>query len=66
LWYLLFPISTPLVLFPTCFHLVGRMDGNALLFHFLGQVLFLRRLKLGSGFKNLRGSWTSFTWFFLP
>ncbi len=61
------PLShfTPSLLFPTCFHLVGHMDGNALLVHFPGQVLLLRGLKLGSGLKNSRGSWISFTRNFL-
>jgi hypothetical protein len=36
------------------------MDGNMLLVHFPGQVLLFRWLKLGSGLKNSRGSWTSF------
>lgn len=65
LWYLLLPISPPFTLFPMHVCPVNFMDGSALLFLFLGQILPHKGLTLGNGFKISKGSQTSFTSFSL-
>jgi hypothetical protein len=66
LWYLFLPISPPFTLFPMHVCPVGFMDGSALLFVFLSQILCHRGLTLGNGFKNSKGSQNSFTNFLKP
>lgn len=50
---------------PLSYHPIDCLDGNVMFFHFLGRVLLLRRLILGNGFKNLKGSHLLFIRLFL-